>query len=163
MMFLGGVPQRVGYATDGRRWMLTNSTSPDGVSRHQVHYYLDLVKMRSASTNCPSIEIQATSEERSNARTLIAAECIAMDVPFLVLNPGAAYGSAKRWHEDRFANVADILASELGLHVAVIGSKGERSLAEEIRGRMKTRAALLNGKTSLETLIGILAESSLMI
>jgi heptosyltransferase-2 len=42
MMFLGGVPRRIGYATDGRRWMLTNSIRPGAGSRHQVQYYLDL-------------------------------------------------------------------------------------------------------------------------
>jgi heptosyltransferase-2 len=163
MVFLGGVRQRVGYATDGRRWMLTDSVTPADESRHQVHYYLDLVKMLSAGTDHPSIEIDATDEERSHARTLLTAEGIRSETPFLVLNPGAAYGTAKRWHEDRFANVADILAGEFGLQVALIGSERERPVAEQIRGLMKARAAVLNGKTSLETLIGILAESSLMI
>jgi heptosyltransferase-2 len=163
MMFLGGVRQRVGYATDGRRWMLTKPVAQGDAGRHQVQYYLDLVKSLSPSTSPPSIEIQATNEERSNARALLAGDGIRNDAPFLVLNPGAAYGSAKRWHEDRFAAVADVLAGELRLHVALIGSEGERPIAEKIRGLMKTAAAVLNGKTSLETLIGILAESSLMI
>ncbi|PYS42853.1 MAG: lipopolysaccharide heptosyltransferase II, partial [Acidobacteria bacterium] len=39
----------------------------------------------------------------------------------------------------------------------------EGSIAEEIRRRMKAPAVVLNGKTSLGTLIGVLAESSLMI
>ena len=163
MIFLGGVPRRVGYGTDGRRWMLTDSIAPAERPRHQVNYYLDLAKALSASTDHPSLEIQATIEERAHARRLLANQGIAGGVPFLVLNPGAAYGSAKRWREDRFADVADILADELKLHVALIGSEAERTIAEEIRSRMKSTAAILNGKTSLETLIGVLAESSLMI
>jgi heptosyltransferase-2 len=163
MMFFGGVPQRVGYATDGRRWILTKAIAPPAGSRHQVHYYLDLVKALSCGTERPSIEIHATSEERRTARELLAAEGIPAMAPFLVLNAGAAYGSAKRWHEDRFAHVADILAQEFALHVALIGSETERPIADVIRARMKTAGAVLNGRTSLETLIGLLAESSLMI
>ena len=163
MIFLGGVPRRVGYGTDGRRWMLTDSITPAERPRHQVNYYLDLAKALSASTDHPSLEIQATIEERAHARRLLANQGIAGGVPFLVLNPGAAYGSAKRWREDRFADVADILADELKLQVALIGSEAERTIAEEIRSRMKSTAAVLNGKTSLETLIGVLAESSLMV
>jgi heptosyltransferase-2 len=164
MMFLGGVSQRIGYATDARSWMLTNSVAPSSKpSRHQVHYYLDLVKLLSVRTDQPSIEIQATSEERANARKLLTAEGISNHARFLVVNPGAAYGSAKRWHEDRFAEVADTLARELDLSVALIGSAGERLTSEQIRSAMKTPAAVLTGKTSLETLIGVLAESSLMI
>lgn len=163
MMFLARVPLRVGYATDGRTWMLTNSISPPTDSRHQVYYYLDLVKALQAGTDRPSIEIEATGEERANARNLLHEEGIPHADRFLVLNPGAAYGSAKRWHEDRFAEVADILAKEMGLNVALIGSESERPIAEQIRDRMKSRPAVLSGKTSMETLIGVLAESSLMI
>jgi heptosyltransferase-2 len=163
MMFLAGVPRRFGYATDGRRWMLTQSMTPRNDTRHQVEYYLDLAKMVSANAGRPSIEIQATEMERSEARTLLQAEGVATGTPFLVLNPGAAYGSAKRWHDDRFAAAADTLAHELGLQVVLIGSQAERPIAERIAAQIKSTTAVLSGKTSLETLIGVLAESSLML
>lgn len=163
MMFLGGVRQRIGYATDGRRWMLTDPVTRASERRHQIHYYLDLAKALSAVTDRPSISIEATSSERQSARELLATERISEKTAFLVLNPGAAYGSAKRWHQERFANVADNLARELDLQVAIIGSGAERPIADQIRAGMKSQTAVLNGKTSLETLIGVLAESSLMI
>jgi heptosyltransferase-2 len=163
MMFLGRVPERVGYGTDGRQWMLTNAVTADSNAGHQVNYYMNLAKVLSAIADPPSIEIEATAQERESARTLLAAEDIARTSRFIVLNPGAAYGSAKRWHEDRFAAVADNLASELHLHVAIIGSEAERPIANLVRDRLKTTTAVLNGKTSLEMLIGVLAESSLMI
>ena len=163
MMFLARIPRRVGYSTDGRAWMLTNAVAPGRETRHQVHYYLDLVRTLQAATELPSIQIEATRDERENARKLLSAGGIPNAAPFLVLNPGAAYGSAKRWHEDRFAAAADTLAREMGLHVAIIGSGSERPIAEQIRGRMNSPTAVLSGKTSLETLIGVLAESSLMI
>jgi heptosyltransferase-2 len=166
MMFLGRVPERIGYATDGRRLMLTNAISRDDEPKHQVYYYLELLKAFSASAVIDrrySIEIQATEEERARARKLLRGEGIPAGGKFLVLNPGAAYGSAKRWYDDRFADTADTLAGEMGFHVAIVGSLGERPIAEQIRARMRSRTAVLNGQTSLETLIGVLAESSLMI
>jgi heptosyltransferase-2 len=51
----------------------------------------------------------------------------------------------------------------LGLHAALIGSAAERPIAEQIRDRMQVPAAVLSGRTSLETLIGVVAESSLVI
>jgi heptosyltransferase-2 len=45
----------------------------------------------------------------------------------------------------------------------IIGSESERSISESIRSFMKAPAVVLNGKTSLETLIGLIAESSLML
>src|SRR5213593_3358255 len=91
MIFLGRVPRRIGYATDGRTWMLTNAVLPRREPAHQVHYYLDLVKTLSVNTAQPSIEIEATSEERLQARRLLNAEGIPHGAPFLVLNPGAAF------------------------------------------------------------------------
>ena len=163
MMYVSRVPKRIGYATDGRGWMLTNSITPGGAARHQVDYYLALVKTLASNTARPSIEIEATAEERSTARTLLKNEGIASDAAFLVLNPGAAYGSAKRWHEDRFAKTAGLLAKELRLQIALIGSEAERPIAEQIAAQIPGRSIVLNGKTSLETLIGVLAEASLMI
>jgi heptosyltransferase-2 len=163
MMFAGRVRQRIGYATDGRRWMLTEAVALASEPRHQIDYYFDLAKALAAATDRPSISIEATCSERNSARQLLAAEGIPQSGPFLVLNPGAAYGSAKRWHQERFATAADNLACELGLQVAIIGSEAERTIATQICKRMTERTAVLNGKTSLETLIGVLAESTLMI
>jgi len=163
MMFLSGVPERLGYTTDGRGWLLTDAVEPSTETRHQMFYYLDLVKALAANVESPSIEIQATSEERTTARRLLSADGIGAQESFLVLNPGAAYGAAKRWDEDRFAVVADTLAHDLRIAIAIVGSANERSIADEIRANLKTKCAVLSGKTSLETLIGVLAESSLMI
>ena len=163
MMFMGRVRQRIGYATDGRRWLLTDPIAKASEPRHQIHYYLELANVLSAVTDHPCIRIEATVSERDSARQLLAENTIPANEPFLVLNPGAAYGSAKRWHQERFAKVAECLAQEMGLQVAIIGSEAERVIAEQIRELMTTRTAVLNGKTSLETLIGVLAESRLVI
>jgi heptosyltransferase II len=163
MVFLGRVPRRIGYATDGRRWLLTNSLKPGRTKRHQVHYYLDLAGSLSAPVDKPSIEIEASAEDKAQAASLLVSEGIVEGRHFLVLNPGAAYGSAKRWREEGFAEAGDLLAEEFGLDVAIIGSELERSIAERIKQRMHSRVAVLNGKTSLETLIGVISKSSLVL
>ena len=112
MTFLGRVPQRVGYANDGRTWMLTNANAPSAKARHQVHYYLDIVRTLSVKAEQPSVAIEATNEETAAARILLASEGIPPEAPFLVVNPGAAYGSAKRWAEDRFAEVIGLLTTD---------------------------------------------------
>jgi heptosyltransferase-2 len=165
MMFAGRVPNRFGYATDGRSLLLTNAITrtDSGNEAHQVHYYLDLVKNFFKPDKDPSIEIDATAQERAEARRLLAEHGIERQDRFLVLNPGAAYGSAKRWDELRFAEAGDRFAKEFGLSVAVIGSASEIPAAERVRAQMKSPAAILSGKTTLETLMGVLAECSLMI
>jgi heptosyltransferase II len=163
MMLVGRVPQRIGYATDGRSWLLTRSLKPSNEKRHQVHYYLELAAAVSAPVENPSIEIEASPEEKSQARKLLTSAGVDPQRNFLVLNPGAAYGSAKRWGEERFAEAGDTLAAEFGIDVAIIGSEKERSIAERIQRLMRARVVVLNGRTSLETLIGVISESSLVL
>jgi heptosyltransferase-2 len=163
MVFLGGVPQRVGYAMDSRGWMLTRRIHGEKRKVHHVDYYLELAKAVSADVSSPSMEITARREDRTNARKLLAVSGIPTDARFMVLSPGAAFGAAKRWGDHQFAEAADTLAEEFKLSVVIIGSEGERSISESIQKSMKQPAAILNGKTSLETLIGVIAESNLML
>ena len=162
MMFLGRVPRRIGYATDGRGWLLTSRITPSTAKRHQVHYYLDLAKALSADTQ-PSIQISASAEEKNQAAKLLASHGVPQGHPYMVLNPGAAYGSAKRWGEDGFAAAGDALACEFHLDVVIVGSEKERAIAEAIQKTMRSRVVVLNGKTTLETLIGVISEAVLVL
>jgi heptosyltransferase-2 len=166
MVFLARVPQRIGYARDGRSWMLTDSIWPSTEERHQVHYYLELAKRISAPVENPSIAIKATIAEKQSAREVLKEAGVPERARYIVLNPGAAYGSAKRWSADRFAETAGILARDYGFRVVIIGSETERPIAEHIQSsgfRETCPPAILNGKTTLECLIGVLSECSLMI
>ena len=102
-------------------------------------------------------------EEEKRRPQAAGIEGIAPDRRFLVLNPGAAYGSAKRWGEEGFAEAGDTLPKNSDLDVVIVGSEVERSIAESIQRRMRSRVAVLNGKTSLETLIGVISGSSLVL
>jgi heptosyltransferase-2 len=165
--YLGGVPDRVGYATDRRGWLLNRSVERPRKKMHQVDYYLNLVDVAFDSPGrpdiAPDIAIAATEEELSGARRLLADSGIDATSGFLVVNPGAAFGSAKRWNEERFAAVADRLAGQTSLQVVMIGSESERPIAERIKLLMDESGVVLNGRTDLETLVGVLAQASLMI
>jgi heptosyltransferase-2 len=163
MVYLGGVPQRVGYGMDSRGWMLTHNVKGEKRKVHHVNYYLELAKAVAADVSNPSMEITARPEDRTNARKLLAVSGIPANARFMILSPGAAFGAAKRWGDHQFAEAADKLAEEFQLAVAIIGSEGERSISESIQNFMKRPATILNGKTSLETLIGLIAESALML
>ena len=64
----------------------------------------------------------------------------AAGAPLVVLHPGAAWVH-RRWGVERFAELAARVSEELGAHVFVTGSRGERELAESVlaggvRGRV---------------------------
>ena len=83
--------------------------------------------------------------------------------PFLVVNPGAPYGSAKRWYPDRFAAVADALSEEWGSPVVVMGSPAEAPLAGEIEAAALRGVLNLAGKTTVREMMALLSLSSFLV
>jgi heptosyltransferase-2 len=162
-VFAAGVPARVGYVSDGRSFLLTERVARPIEKRHQVAYYLDLIRSVFGVVEEPTTELVASEAERAGARQLLKSEGLDPEAGLLVLNPGAAFGSAKRWHEDRFAQVADQIVEEFQLQTVVVGSASETPIARRIHNRMKHPAVALTGRTDLETLMGVLSLTSLMI
>ena len=169
---LAGVPRRVGYAADGRGWMLTSRAHSriKQLHRHQVYSYLDLLFLSGLSpvnyledkTFVPRTDLcpQPESIERS---TRLLEKKGGGRRPRVVLNPGAFFGAAKRWYPDRYAAVADRLMTEKSAEIVLIGSSGERKLAEHIQTLMKRPPIILTGETKLPDLMGLFSECDLLI
>ncbi len=119
---LGGVPQRWGYATEGRGLLLTRRApvSPDLRGRSQVHYYRAmLAAMGLPEGDGLDTSLAPPSTWRDTGRGLVG--------PGLCfgLAPGAAKGSAKQWPPERFAAAGDALAQELGARAVLLGSPAD--------------------------------------
>jgi len=72
----------------------------------------------------------------------------------LGINPGASYGSAKRWYPEKFAKVAAVLSS--AYDILIFGGPGEVDMAKDIEEALKERNITnytnLAGKTDIKTL-----------
>jgi len=128
--WLARIPTRIGYKRDGRQLLLTravNVPKPGQIPRHERFYYLELLRRAGIIDALPeSEEIRLGSGAIPSAKRVIG------------VSPGAAYGTAKRWLPERFAEAAGALATARGASIALFGSRGERELCGEV-------AQLLNG------------------
>ncbi len=80
------------------------------------------------------------------------------------ISPGAAFGTAKQWLPERFAETGIRLARELGADVAVFGSNDEQQLCETVRSGISADGVSsinLAGKTTLAEFIEMAAACSL--
>jgi heptosyltransferase-2 len=77
----------------------------------------------------------------------------------LGINPGATYGSAKRWYPERFAKVAKELADEFD--IVIFGGPSEVDIADDIEKELQKSSIKnytnLAGKTSIKELIEYIA------
>ncbi|MFB3903416.1 MAG: lipopolysaccharide heptosyltransferase II [Acidobacteriota bacterium] len=171
--FSARIPDRAGYRTDGRAWLLTRSAIPriKKLRRHQIYYYLDLLYQTglsptdylSDSAFKPDIHLVAGAGRLESARQLLAENGIVRNRPLVGINPGAFFGSAKRWFADRYAALADQLIQGLDAQILIFGSREEKRLAEEIRESMHYRPLLLAGATDLGTLMALISLCDLFI
>jgi heptosyltransferase-2 len=131
-----GIPIRIGYDRDARGWLLTHPIPlPQSaeIPRHQRFYYLELLKraklISGYDTHKPiRLGDSAGAAERGRARLREAG----IEGPVLGVSPGAAYGGAKRWLPERFAEAGVRLARERGAEIAVFGSQEEAGICEMV-------------------------------
>jgi heptosyltransferase-2 len=165
LFFLAGIPERWGYAADGRSPLLTKAVrrkNPES-PRHQVHYYLDLVSGLGLRPRPPELRLTARPEERERARQRVLDLGIDAQRPLVILSPGAAYGPAKRWPAPRFARLATLFQEKDAAAVLIIGSAGEAEIAESVVASMDRKPVVLTGQTTLSQLLGLISLASLFV
>ncbi len=161
LAWLARIPRRAGYRTDGRGFLLSHGV-PVGSNERRLHhtrYYLEMLGqlgVRGAEGEFP-LRLRCGEEELAWARET------AGDGATIAINPGAAYGSAKRWLPERFAAVGDMLAKRMNGRVILVGGPSERDVGREIAGAMETPPLNLIGETSVRRMMALLSISSLMI
>ncbi|HMK60824.1 MAG TPA: lipopolysaccharide heptosyltransferase II [Dissulfurispiraceae bacterium] len=159
--FLARIPERIGYNRDRRGFMLTKAVPYKNQDRqvHHVNYYLDLLSATGIDAPYSHPWLSLTLDERLGAREKLSG----LRRPILGVNPGATYGSSKRWLPERFAEVAQWFIRETGGSVAVFGGKNEISISEEICRLVPTNRLMLAGKTSLRELIASISECEIFL
>src|SRR2546427_503984 len=165
---LAGIPNRYGYATDGRSFLLTHRShtrsdwgcrpalSPKIRRKHQAHYYLELLRPLGIPVEPEPPMLQTTPGEDAEAIEHLRAFGVDPKKVLIGLNPGSVYGTAKRWLPERFAEVADRVAAEHGGVVLIFGGRGEEELGAAIAGKMTAPTLVLSGQTTVRRLMALI-------
>lgn len=163
--FLAGIPERIGYKRDGRGKLLTKPVPfhRDDRRLHHINYYLNLLTSAGIPTAYSQPYIYLSLEERLASRNTLAGA----SKPLIGINPGASFGSAKRWATERFADVASRFIGDTGGSVVLFGGDNELKIASEIEKLVSSRKSgqLLNlaGRTSLRELASLIAECDVVV
>jgi heptosyltransferase-2 len=162
--WLAGIPERIGYNRDMRGPLLTGviSVNHNPRNKHQVYYYLNLLRSAGIKAEDAFPYLPLSDKEREDARLLLHSST-ASDVAShtIGINPGAAYGPAKRWPAERFALLTDMIIRELRCQVILFGGPAEVSVTDKIVGLVEEdRSYIINlaGKTNIRQLAALISE-----
>ena len=169
---LSGVRRRFGYASDKRSMLLTDAIEiPEWKdSRHEVHYYLNLVdaieaRMVGNVTETAELEprVVVPGESREQARRMLQSHGIDLDRKIVILAPGSTNSRAKRWLPEKFALLNDRLQSEVGANVVLLGSEGDKLISQLVVDLAVRKPIDLTGATDITQAAAILSEADLLV
>jgi heptosyltransferase-2 len=160
--WLADIPERIGYDRDARGRLLTRAIAvpePGEIPRHERFYYLELLRRAGLIERFPvSSEIRLDQLDAARDAGAIGLKLLGMTGTVVGVSPGAAYGNAKRWLPERFAESARQVAATLDAGVVVFGSAGERELCETVMQDLRragVQARNVAGETSLGDFINL--------
>ncbi len=162
--WLAGIPVRLGKRSDGRGLLLTGRYCPDeSAIGHEVDYYLDLVRHFGITGRPMTPHLVTTPDEDMGAAALLAAQGVGENTFVLGINPGATFGSAKRWYPERFAEVARRLAAEWQARIVIFGGPDETDIAAGIEHHLAGDCLNLAGKTTVRDLMALIKRCNFFI
>jgi heptosyltransferase-2 len=163
-----GVAERWGYRTDVRSRLLTRVVprvkgggAHSAQGRHQAEYYQRLTTVLGIEAGAAAPAIDLTPATRAAAQAMLAEHGHASGTMLVVLAPGAAYGTAKKWIPAHVATLIGRLARERSATCVLVGSAADDATGMLVRRALTAtapgRVIDLIGRTSLERLAGVLA------
>ena len=165
------IPRRIGYVTDGRRLLLNYPVAVGTTEKslHHTDYYLKVLAQVGITAGGSSVGgklcLTCDANEQQWAKNILAGDDTSDNGSenIIAINPGAAYGSAKRWLPERFAEVADELAHSYNATILLTGGPGENEIGADIAAAMSAPVINMVGKTSVRQMMALLEQSSLLI
>jgi heptosyltransferase-2 len=160
---LSRAPRRIGYATDGRRALLTDAMpAPDGTD-HQLRDYDALLSAHGIPPDLEPPRLPLPGEARLRAEKALAAAGLADATDRLVLlSPGSAKDVTKRWRAGRFAALGDLLAQRRFTCAIVVGPR-ESALGVAVSGAARAPLPVLGADLDPVGLAALLARSRLLV
>ena len=154
MLFLAGIPRRIGY--DRKMGRLLTDRIPHLKQKgdeHEVDYNFDLLKQAGFDTG--SVErrpYMVTSDEDKRLIDSVQ-KSYAIGNNIIAVHAGASCPS-KRWSPENFARVCDALFAKYGADIALVGGNETAEFSDAVVSKMKSPVKDLTGTL----LVGELAE-----
>lgn len=143
--WLAGIPQRIGYYTKKRGFLLTKKIIAPAVDAlHRIDYYLNIIEQAGLRPEDRYPEFFIDERDIKFADAFLSRQSIGKDRFLAGINPGGNW-LPKRWPKEYWAELADKLISLFYAKVIITGSPADISLAEDIRGLMKEEPVIACG------------------
>jgi len=164
-----GIPQRIGYARDGRSLLLTKAIpvpKRGEIPAHEKFYYLELLRHAGwidALRDDAHIQLHVPDGARQRASLALAEAGTRPNALRIAVGAGASYGSAKCWPAERFATALNQILSQTDADVILFGTSAEASVSSAIASDLRRPPIDLTGRTPIAELPALLSQCHLFL
>jgi len=163
------IPERIGYARDGRSFLLTKAIpvpKPGEIPAHEKFYYLELVRRAGFIESLPEvpwITLKVSEQKRRATEEFLFVNGAQRGRRRIAVGAGASYGSAKCWPPERFAETLNNVGKAGDTDVILLGTAGEKAVSDAIAAGLRVKPLDLTGKTLIADLPALLSCCDLFI
>ncbi|MBU1727603.1 MAG: lipopolysaccharide heptosyltransferase II [Candidatus Omnitrophica bacterium] len=149
---LAGIPERFGYYTKKRGFLLTKKIiAPDRDSLHRADYYLNVIEQSGLKVKDKFADFVFSDTDAKSVEDWLSHHGIASQDFLAVLNPGGNW-LPKRWPKENWVHLAEGLAKNFGAKIVITGAQTDVALARSIREAVKEKPVVACGVFSLKQL-----------
>ena len=160
---LAGIPERIGYLTKKRGFLLTKKIIPPDIhTLHRIDYYLNIIEKAGLRCEDRYTEFFIGGADIDFAADFLHKKMVKQEDLLIGINAGGNW-DPKRWPKEYWAALADRLIAESGAKVIITGGPGDATLAKEISGLMQKELILSCGVFNLKQLGALLKRLDLFI
>jgi heptosyltransferase-2 len=157
MFWKGKVRWRVWGGTCLRRFLMNIPVKINGGERHDVLTYGELLRPFGCIEKELELTLKVRIEEQKKMQKLLESLGRSPNEKLVVINPGAAYGSAKCWPKEYFRTVVDALSRSENVCCVFVGDGKSVAMIEEIITGMPRNVMSIAGVTSLRDLMAVIS------
>jgi heptosyltransferase-2 len=163
------IPERIGYARDGRSLLLTRrvpAPKRGEILSHEQFYYLELLRRIGWIDGLPQesyVRLDVLPDRARFAEESLLSAGVRKNVARIAIGAGASYGSAKCWPPERFAEFVKRFRSHTDAEVILFGTAAEQQVSDAIAAGINGRSISLVGKTSTADLPALLSRCQLFV
>ena len=162
LVFLSGIPRRVGYGTKAGGIFLTDNVKLLSPPVHRSDEYCRVIETLGVKVHDRTTVLKVHAASRKEVEEILRSQGIKDEDPFIVVHPGANW-DLKRWPAENFACLINELTIKLSWKVVVAGSKEDGPLVQKIIQNLKSPPVILTGRTNLKQLIALMERARIVI
>lgn len=162
LVYLAGIPQRIGYDTKNRGFLLTKRITVPAETIHRSDQYLKVLEASGIKINDRICELTENAAEVEKINAVLNAYGVKQTDFVVVVHVGGNW-DLKRWPQENFALLIKHLARRYQAKVIIPGTSADLSSAKAIAAQSEVDPIVLAGQTSLKGLMALFARADLVI